>query len=128
MKEGGDANPRENRMAERLMPRVQLYSNADASVLQGVLLTESVTWARVISAIQTVKRQQGQEFERSQLTLRVENVTFEDDATEEQVDILLAEAEGMMALETNGCTFQTETGHDQGRKKSEGCWLVLGVN
>lgn len=106
-----DANPREIRMAERLMPRVELVLDEDDSPLRTVpLSSDHVSWSEVISAIQDMKSQPvvGHQ-EPSHSTLRMENVIFTDDATEEQVDTLLSEAGAMMGLEANSCTFKTDT-------------------
>ena len=114
LKEGvvSDENPREIRMAERLMPRVELVLDEDESPLRTVpLSSEHVSWSEVISAIQDMKSQPvAGHHEPNHSTLRMENLIFEDDATEKQVDTLLSEGAAMKAVQANSCTFKTDTG------------------
>lgn len=111
LKEGGhDANPRESRLAERLMPRVELVTFSDESVLSMSPMAETVEWLEVIAAVKDLKQQSNVPLpETSQLKVRIENLCFQDDATQEQVDLLFEEVAGMMSIEANACTIKTES-------------------
>ena len=111
LQEGGkDANPRESRLAERLMPRVELVTFSEENVLSMIPMTETVQWFEVIAAVKDLKQQSNVHLpETSQLKVRIENLCFQDDVTQEQVDLLFAEVAGMMSIEANACTIKTDS-------------------
>mmetsp|Transcript_61938 Transcript_61938/g.145182 ORF Transcript_61938/g.145182 Transcript_61938/m.145182 type:complete len:744 (+) Transcript_61938:54-2285(+) len=107
-----DAKPRETRVAERTMARVELASASSEQTLELRPMnpeSQSLTWEAVLDSVRDLKRSdvyRGRD--PSQMVLRLENLVFVDDAREEQVDQLLAESRGMAALEANSCIWKTE--------------------
>ncbi|CAE7794977.1 ACT1 [Symbiodinium sp. CCMP2592] len=106
-----DAKPRETRVAERTMARVEIASASEQTLqLRPVNLeSQSLTWEVVLDSIRDLKRSDVYKgLDPSQMVLRLENLVFVDDASEVQVDRLLAESSGMAALEANSCIWKTE--------------------
>ena len=89
------------------MARVELASASSEQTLELRPMnpeSQSLTWEAVLDSVRDLKRSdvyRGRD--PSQMVLRLENLVFVDDASEEQVDQLLAESRGMAALEANSC-------------------------
>ena len=104
---GADANPREARMAERLLPRVELA--ADEQTLQAHPMNpESLNWEAVLVAISGLKVKESSARDPHQMVIRLQNLSLDDDASEQLADQILGEAKGMAALEANLCTWKTD--------------------
>ncbi|CAJ1365304.1 unnamed protein product [Effrenium voratum] len=108
-KEGGkDANPREARLAQLALPRVELEFAAEEQPLIQPMSQDILDWASVIHVVKTLKSSsECRSRDSNQFVLRLANLAFEEDATDDQVADLLAEAAGM-ALEANSCTWKTD--------------------
>lgn len=105
-KEGAtDVNPREVRVEQRALPRVEAESQG--TPLFVCLADEKHDWAWVIEVIKSFKKEKMQSFDSSQIVIRLENLILEEDATEVQAEELLAETADMH-LEANACTWKTD--------------------
>ncbi|CAE7945282.1 ACT1, partial [Symbiodinium sp. KB8] len=73
------------------------------------LESPSLTWEVMLGSVRDLKASDAYRGrDPSQMVLRLENLVFVDDPSEEQVDQLLAESSGMAALEANSCIWKTE--------------------
>eukprot|EP00930_Biecheleria_cincta_P032472 TRINITY_DN22530_c0_g1_i1.p1 TRINITY_DN22530_c0_g1~~TRINITY_DN22530_c0_g1_i1.p1 ORF type:complete len:726 (-),score=131.11 TRINITY_DN22530_c0_g1_i1:87-2264(-) len=101
---GIDANPREARLALRMIPRVEVATE-EGEALRTVELT-NFDWCNVLDAVRLLWN--GHDEDPGHVLIRIESVAFNSDASEEQLDQLLAKTEGMLAIEANGCMMKSD--------------------
>jgi hypothetical protein len=105
---GLNTNLRAARLAIRMLPRVELAIDSDADPLK-IIELPNTEWERVLDAVNVLMRSEECRYAAvDRLLVRVCNVAFLFDATEQHLDELLAATEGTRAVEASNCSMATD--------------------
>ena len=105
---GADANPREARLEQRILPRIEVEVPGEEQPLIYLADREQLDWTWVIQTIKSLKgSNEFRSLDTSQSVIKLQNLALEVDSTEEQVANFLTETSGMN-VEADACTWKTD--------------------